>query len=245
VVEGAAEADAGREREERVADVLVVGAGGQLGRLHVREARVAPQPLHARARAPLIRAVAVGGARAGRVDGRGRRPVGVEQRHPAAEVPHDSGDHAARRRDPVHLARGRGRIVERLHDELAEHGVEGAVVERKRLGRAVANVGARHPEPAGVRVLLGRVDGRDALGADDLCHRARQAAGTAADVEHAHPGPDGREGRERPGQLGPVAAGVPVVGLGAAGGHTGISLTLALAATRMAAAVSISAWVVS
>jgi hypothetical protein len=77
---------------------------------------------------------------------------------------------------------------------------------------------AGHAAPAGVRVVAGRIDGQHAVAADDLREPSGERARAAADIEHAHAGLDGGETHERRRQLTPVAAGVPVVSLGAGGG---------------------------
>ncbi len=131
-------------------------------------------------------------------------------------------DDRAGSRDSHHRAGGSRGVVERLHDQLGEDSVERIGLEREGLGGADAYVSARHALAARRRVRLRGIHGAKALSSDDRGELGGQGTRSAADVEHAHPGGDGREPDERRRELRPVAAGVPVVRLSSAeGGHRG------------------------
>ena len=118
---------------------------------------------------------------------------------------------------PRHLARAGVGVTHEGDDERGQRDVECVVVERERLRDADAHVRARVARPAGVGELLRGIDGRHVVGPEPSGELAREAAGSAADVERAHPRlHPGRVG-ERDGERRDVAAHEAVVVLGGRG----------------------------
>ena len=77
-----------------------------------------------------------------------------------------------------------------MEHELRKRPVEGLVLERKRLRRREADIGAGDVRAALLDERLGRVDGGDVVGTDHAGEDGRQRTRAAADVEHALPGSD-------------------------------------------------------
>ena len=95
--------------------------------------------------------------------------------------------------------------------------VERRVVEREVLGAADAHVGAGVARAARLGELLRGVDRRHVVGAEPRGELARQPAGSAADVERAHPRLDAGGVGERDGEPRDVAPHEAVVVLGGRG----------------------------
>ncbi len=126
--------------------------------------------------------------------GRSRPPR--PRRHAASSSPPRSpdaaDDDAVGTSNAAHLAQAGLRVGEEVHDQLREDGVEPVVGEGKLFGRGEPDVGTRNPFSACVDKRLGRVNRGHALRSHELGQRPRQAAGAAADVEHAVAAVDSR-----------------------------------------------------
>jgi hypothetical protein len=90
--------------------------------------------------------------------------------------------------------RGIGHEVE---DELGQHGIEGLVVEWKRLGTADPDISVGHPGCGSLDERLGRIDGSNVRCADALCEGSGEHARSAADVEDARRRFDARDVDQR------------------------------------------------
>lgn len=120
--------------------------------------------------------------------------------------------HPALRRDAAHLTDGRRRIIERLHDELGKQSTASNAPSPNGSASADPTRTSTSGTRARVGIVLGRIDGGHRLTADELRQPDRQRARTAAHIEHSHPRLDAGEAHERRRQLGPVPAGVTVIG---------------------------------
>jgi hypothetical protein len=205
---GAAGADASNKRPPGVVASLVLRARGQLPGFELLYSGFVPQPPQPVGSAPWVRQVGTGSPSPLRVDRPRGRPICAEQRHTLPEVPHARRHHPAGREHARHLTGGLRRVVERLHNELGEHGVEDAVIERQCLRLTDPHVDPGHTPLARAHVLRRRVDRCDTIRPNSRRQRLGQGAGTAANVERSHLGVNIGEAQERGSELGPVATDV-------------------------------------
>ena len=127
-------------------------------------------------------------------DTRGRagppRPTAPQHAHPAAVVPHGSGEHARGSGDPQHLGHRPLGIGHEVEHEERERGVDAVVVERQCLGLAVLEADAVRlalgvgPGSGGLDEPRSRVDTHDLALRPPIGHRPGQVAGAGPDVEH-------------------------------------------------------------
>ncbi len=124
----------------------------------------------------------VGGRRIELADGVPERPEGT---FATGVVPDTGNDHAALAGDPCHLAQAGDRIGHEVHHQLSQRRVEGAVVERKGIGRCLADVDARVPLARRLDEWRGRIDGGDGRRADPCHELGGERTGPASDVQHS------------------------------------------------------------
>ena len=130
-----------------------------------------------------------------------------DKRRAAAGVVPDTGrDDPARPGHPAHVAQPGHRIGHEVHDQLGQCGVEGPVVVREGLGRALPDVQLGEARAGGRDERLRGVDGRDRGRAVAVDEDRREHARAAADVEHLPGDEDVGAREELPGErLGPPA----------------------------------------
>ena len=105
-------------------------------------------------------------------------------------IPDAGRDDAARPGDPGHLAEAGDRIGHEVDDELGERGIEGAVLERDRLGAGLADVDPREPVADGRDERRRRIERGHVIRADARDELPGQGARPRPDVEDALTGPD-------------------------------------------------------
>ena len=138
---------------------------------------------------------------------RQRRPV-------PCEVPDAGGDDAVEPGHARHLGQARDGIRHEVHDELRERRVEAAVRERQLVRRGEVDVDAGIARAGRRDERLGRIDGRDRVGAEPADELARQRARPGADVEHRPLVADAGEVRQLRGERRRVPPHEAVVGVG-------------------------------